>query len=175
MSEYRPWYPDKTEVDALLALKTSATISSDIEIAKYGKGIVLTTFTGRTSKLTIEKDAGKFVIKIIEGAELPLTTYTEDLVPNTYTYSSPVTLDGAVGERTVIIDGTTVTLPASPKDYPGQRITFIAVGASNNVIDFNSKTVNANSGPKTLLQYDCYTVFEHNGNWLGFNAILTVP
>ena len=175
MAEYRPWYPDKDEVDALLALKADTALSSDIEIGKYGKGVVLTTFTGRTGKLTIERDEGLFTIKIIEGEALPLTIYTANLVQTPYTYSTPTTLLGAIGERTVIIDGATITLPANPAEYTGQTINFVAVGASSNAINFNGNTVNEAAGPVSLLQYDSYTVHEYNGNWLGMNLLLTVP
>ena len=100
---------------------------------------------------------------------------TANYPPSQETYSSPATLTGSAGERTIYIDETTVKLPLIPETYTGQKLNFIAKGALSNVIDFNNKTVNGELGSKTLQQYDTYTVFEHNGNWLGMNAILTVP
>ena len=100
--------------------------------------------------------------------------YTEDIAISTETYATPATLDNEDGMRTIYVNGTTVTLPATPSTCPGQILIIVAIGASSNVINPNSKTINGQSGNVSLNQYDSLVLVEYGGNWLNLNPTVTV-
>jgi hypothetical protein len=100
--------------------------------------------------------------------------YSEDIAATIETYAAPATLASQPGLRTIYVNGTTVTLPATPATYTGQMLFIIAVGASANVVARNSKTINGTSADITLNQYDSVILQEYSGNWICLNPTVTV-